>query len=393
MPWVLEVTSTLWVLQLLLALYLVWRFNLAWLGPRKKRGNRYSRLTAFFFLSFGVYPLYGIAKYLLTGHANILAMPSWMVYWYWFGLVFCVVSLNGVLAFDIIKLILSRGIGAEVRTWWRRAVILWIVAAAPYTAIKMYADTTTILEDHQKIDLVGLNRSSDDPIRIAHITDIQADAYTDKKRLSAYNEKVRAYQPDLVIFTGDVVSYGTTYIPVGAEALGDLAQDYPVWAVMGDHDYWAGIDTVMSAVAQQGVTILEDQVKRLQLKSDTLALAGLLNVYSRRPKPNKLKSVLEEIEEISTDARLLISHQMDRGLVRKAANHGVDLTLSGHTHGGQLALPFWWMEISGPSIETDLLSGLYTVAGIPVNVNNGLGFTLAPVRYNAPASVSILDLY
>jgi predicted MPP superfamily phosphohydrolase len=270
---------------------------------------------------------------------------------------------------------------------------MWVLLIFPYAAIKLYVDTSTILVDNHRIDIPQVQLDPDDPLRIVHISDIQADAYTGDARMAAYNEKVEEAQPDLVIFTGDVISYGTDYVAKGAEYLGNLQPHLGTWAVMGDHDYWAGIDTVMSAVRAQGITILDDQRKELTTDRIKLNMVGILNVYSRRPSLETFNSLMDELATDSSSVQLLISHQMDQNMAERAAEYGTDLILSGHTHGGQMAFPFWGWQISGPSLETDLLNGLYDIKGTPLNVNSGLGFTLAPVRYNAPAAITVLDIY
>ncbi|MGM0588153.1 MAG: metallophosphoesterase [Bacteroidota bacterium] len=396
MPWVLRVISMLWLLQLLFSVYVVWRINRAWTSgvpSRNSLNNRKRWVVRLVFLSFGIYPISGLLAYLAQGSSEILAYPGWMVYWYWFGLMGSVLCLNGMLVFDVIRLIMHRILSYSIEGWWRKAILGWVMLVMPYTAIKLYVDTSTILLDEHSIDLPELKLTQQQAFRIAHISDIQADAFTGPERLQAYMDKVEEANPDLIIFTGDVISYGTDYIATGTQYLSKLTAKYGVWSVMGDHDYWAGLDTVMSAMEANQLPVLEDEAQTISLDSFSMNLTGLLNVYSRRPSEASIDNLLNAAARDTSTIQLLISHQMEKSLARKASQKGIDLILSGHTHGGQLGFPFWGFNVSGPSLETDLLNGLYYINQTPLNINSGLGFTLAPVRFNAPAAVSILDIY
>jgi predicted MPP superfamily phosphohydrolase len=90
--------------------------------------------------------------------------------------------------------------------------------------------------------------------------------------------------------------------------------------------------------------------------------------------------------------KILASHQIPEGLIGNALEHSYDLVLAGHTHGGQIRVPFMGMTFSAAARETDFISGVYWVDDLLINVNNGLGYTLAPIRYNAPAAVSVITL-
>ncbi len=90
--------------------------------------------------------------------------------------------------------------------------------------------------------------------------------------------------------------------------------------------------------------------------------------------------------------RILASHQATGKVIDQAQKAGYNLLLAGHTHGGQLRVPFMFMTFSAAEMDTPYLSGLYRFDNLLMNVDHGLGFTLAPVRYNAPPTISVIDL-
>jgi predicted MPP superfamily phosphohydrolase len=79
-------------------------------------------------------------------------------------------------------------------------------------------------------------------------------------------------------------------------------------------------------------------------------------------------------------------------LVKHAEENDYDLFLAGHTHGGQIAFPLPGFLLTGSSFETPYVSGFYRAGSMLVSVTNGLGLTLAPVRYNAPAEITLITL-
>jgi predicted MPP superfamily phosphohydrolase len=88
----------------------------------------------------------------------------------------------------------------------------------------------------------------------------------------------------------------------------------------------------------------------------------------------------------------MLTHQPSEWLVDYSLKQGYNLFVAGHTHGGQIVFPVPGFLLTGSSFETDYVTGFYQVGEMLVSVNNGLGMTLAPVRYHAPAEVTLILL-
>jgi predicted MPP superfamily phosphohydrolase len=159
---------------------------------------------------------------------------------------------------------------------------------------------------------------------------------------------------------------------------------------VGDHDYWAGLEHVEPALENNGIVLLRNENARIPVEGDTLLLTGITHVYSK-PADSK---VVEQLASDSTrfDLKLMASHQISEMIIDKARNHRYSVALAGHTHGGQIRVPLLGRTYSASDLETPFISGLYEEDGLFVNVNNGLGFTLAPVRYNAPPAITLIEL-
>lgn len=88
----------------------------------------------------------------------------------------------------------------------------------------------------------------------------------------------------------------------------------------------------------------------------------------------------------------MASHQVSDLLVTRAQQNNYALLMAGHTHGGQVRVPFFGKTYSASDLETPFISGQYKEGDLFINVNEGLGFTLAPVRYNVPPSITFIEL-
>nr|WP_240894719.1 metallophosphoesterase [Fodinibius halophilus] len=254
----------------------------------------------------------------------------------------------------------------------------------------MYQDTTRVRTDSRSLAIKGLPPSLED-FKIVHISDIQGDEYTGRDEIANYIDVVNRQNPDLIIFTGDLISYGTDFISMAARELGKAKATYGTVAVVGDHDYWAGTNTVENALEEEGVTLLRDENYTIKLDTgDSLAITGVTEVYSKASNPKTVDSLTHNLPEASV--KILGSHQVEDHLITNARQNNYDMMLAGHTHGGQIHVPFLGMSFSAAERETQYVSGLYREGALPIHINNGLGFTLGPIRYGAPPTVTSIRL-
>jgi hypothetical protein len=186
------------------------------------------------------------------------------------------------------------------------------------------------------------------------------------------------------------VTYGTEHIKEGAEMIGKLKTKYGVYACLGDHDYWSDPELIVQSLRKRGVTILENGNFSLNVKSSKIYMTLVTNIYSERPNEQILKTLANQ--DAGSALKIFITHQPSNGLVEFAAKGNYDIFLAGHTHGGQIVFSLFGIEAAPALLETDYLSGQYRFGSMLIDINNGLGLTLAPIRYNAPASVTLIKL-
>lgn len=384
---------TLFVSALLLpaVIYLLWRLLSTIRNNSYLKSGWWQAGITIFLLSFYTLPLSAFIDFTLSGDIDLLKYPPPVIYWFWFGLVFCYNLATWVIIADLVKL-LSRFTSKRdtIAKFHRGLVMALFPLILTFTGIKMYMDTTDIVVERQTYEIGNLPQSMEG-FRIIHISDIQGDEFTGRENIASYVDKINEQEGDLIIFTGDLVSYGTDFIAMSAEEFGKVKAANGALAVVGDHDFWAGLEHVEPALAEEGIPLLQNENQVVQIDSTaSLLVTGAVEVYSRRSDPEEMEQLMQESG--NHPVKILTSHQVAPYLVERAKEYGYNLFLAGHTHGGQVRVPFLGMTFSASERETDYVSGTYRLDDLLININNGLGFTLAPVRYNATPNISVIEL-
>jgi predicted MPP superfamily phosphohydrolase len=227
-------------------------------------------------------------------------------------------------------------------------------------------------------------------LRLSLVSDIQVDRYTGPAKVGQVHEIIRERKPEFLFSGGDIVTGGTDFLISAAEAMCGMKGSVASVAVMGDHDHWSAPEEVRESLVGCGWDFLYNQHRIFAVRGKRVLVTGLTHIYSRRLADGELDSLLECAPE--ADLRILLSHQPAERVVEQAAAHGYDLILAGHTHGGQVVLHPLGIPLTPSMRETKYYSGVYHVGESTVVVTDGVGLTLAPIRYHAPAEVTSIVL-
>jgi len=399
MPWVLRITLTFLPALLLAYFYSGWKLYHALIKiftwPKEQikwfiiAGLGYLNLHPF--LMFGGYVL-GLERFTRSTRVSLKLWDIFFTYPFWFGLILVAEVLPWLVALDLIKLPFFPFFKKYKITWLEiqsRIVLVMMLFFTVYILIRIYIDTNRV--QVTKIELTVANLSpSLNGLRIVHISDVQVDQRTHGRKMNRYIKKVNKLQPDIIFFTGDLVTSGTKYIELGAQVLGTLEAKYGVYACLGDHDYWADPLKVADSLKRHYIQILEDMNHFIRAGPDSILVTAITNVYSRRPKLDHLNMLMGSQPRGSID--VVISHQPSESLIEIAADRGYHLFLAGHTHGGQIVLRPFGFPLTPTRLESPYFKGVHRIDGMMVSINNGLGLTFAPFRYQAPAEVTLIKL-
>jgi predicted MPP superfamily phosphohydrolase len=165
--------------------------------------------------------------------------------------------------------------------------------------------------------------------------------------------------------------------------LGKLRARYGVYAVLGNHDHWTDAALITDLFRAEGITVLVNQGMRFEKNGAAFWLAG---VDDTMVGLEDLSLALAGASE--AEMKLLLAHNPI--ILRRAARAGVDLVLSGHTHGGQVSLRSE-RTVSGRP-RRRLLKGLARLDETQIYITRGLGTVVLPVRFGCPPEVSLLEL-
>lgn len=223
-----------------------------------------------------------------------------------------------------------------------------------------------------------------DNLRIVQLSDLHHSPFTGREQIEQAVAAANSLEPDIVALTGDYVSHEREYAAPCAEMLGRLRARCGVYAVLGNHDHWTDASLVTDLFRAEGITVLINEGMRFEHRGASLWLAG---VDDTMVGLEDLGLALAGSQ--ADEMKLLLAHNPT--VLRRAARAGVDLVLSGHTHGGQVA---WRSERSASGRpRRRLLRGLGRRGETQIYVSRGVGTVVLPVRYGCPPEVSLLQLH
>jgi predicted MPP superfamily phosphohydrolase len=233
-----------------------------------------------------------------------------------------------------------------------------------------------------------------DGFRIVHLSDIHIGAYLGLEELARHVERVNALEPDLLCVTGDLVDRVET-CDQGFPVLAALRARHGVMVTLGNHDFYAGADDVTEALRRHTpFTVLRDAAAEVQIDGCRLAILGIDDLGRDWARGVLEHPALHHLTRaVPPDVPVIVlSHRPDCFL--QAVRLGATLMLSGHTHGGQLALPTWNGGRARNLAEfiSPFSRGLYRAGASTLYVNQGIGFTAQKIRLFTPREIACLEL-
>lgn len=220
--------------------------------------------------------------------------------------------------------------------------------------------------------------------RIAVVSDVHLGPLSGRGHAERIVRTINETRPDLVAIVGDLVDGSVAHLGPAAEPLRDLASAEGSFFVTGNHEYYAGFDGWRSELARLGVHTLENEHTSLRRGSGVVTLAGVNDVggESVADGPDFEKALSGKDSDAPT---VLLAHQPVQ--IDDSVAHGVDLQLSGHTHGGQMFPGQFLVGLQQPAV-----SGLSKVDDTWLYVTRGAGFWGPPVRVGAPPDITVVEL-
>jgi predicted MPP superfamily phosphohydrolase len=222
--------------------------------------------------------------------------------------------------------------------------------------------------------------------RIVQISDIHIGTWITKKQLAEAVNIANQLQPDVVVLTGDFVTFEPERF--ANDLISELSRFSPkiaTLAILGNHDHWADASILRRIFSDAGIIDLSNSVYTLQRGSNCLHIAGVDDYMVGKAR---LKKVLQELP--AHGAAILLAHEPDFADI-SAQTGRFDLQLSGHAHGGQVNLP-WIGPPFLPGFGRKYYSGLYKIDGMYQYTNRGLGTAELQIRINCRPEITNIEL-
>ncbi len=233
--------------------------------------------------------------------------------------------------------------------------------------------------------------------RIAQISDLHNCTHgkNNRKLLDILKES----KPDIIVITGDMIDSRTTKVSVATDFAQQAAKIAPCYYVTGNHEARVPSDfeVLLAGLQNAGVKVLRNESIDLESGGESITLLGIDDPWFTSGGNSTLdidimKSALKDITpESREEFTLLLSHRPE--LFEVYADCGIDLTLSGHAHGGQMRLPFLGgLYAPNQGFLPSLEKGMYTKGSSSMVVSTGVGNSLFPLRILNPPEVVLVEL-
>ena len=262
-----------------------------------------------------------------------------------------------------------------------------------------FAGRNNLANEHIAISFSNLPEAFNN-YKIVQISDLHASFWVGKEYLNQVVNRINDLPKDLLVVTGDIItgsvnnfwkrwlpSGGDDYIAMVIESLKRLKEG-PKLAVLGNHDQWDGKKTetrLVNELKRVGIDVLRNRSQAIMRGKDKITIAGTDDVWFSYNIERALRNIPKE------DFTIVLSHSPD---VRDdlEARASVELTLCGHTHGGQIAVPYLshhFIPINNPD---RYLAGLVKESYGYTYVNRGIGTLVFPFRIGAPPEITSIKL-
>lgn len=336
----------------------------------------------FYFKTFLYINLFGIFLYALGRY--YIDFPNWLYFLFSLPigvlfLLFCTAVL-----YDISHLFLSlTPLQEKRRAFFKHSLDFGaVVTASAITTRSIYEARTVVLET-QEIKIKNLYK----PYKILQLSDIHIGGLIDAAFIRGIVKRVNACAPDLVVITGDLVDIDLVKAHDILEEFKGLKSKYGTYYIVGNHEYFHGIEAIIKKVKALGIRVLENENVYIGEQNEGFNLAGVYDIFGYRASkfiPDINKALTSRDEDSPT---ILLAHQ-PKFLQEIYDFQKIDLVLSGHTHGGQL-YPFRFLV----SLQQPYISGLHQHTPLTqIYVNKGTGFWGPPMRLGASAEITEIIL-
>lgn len=206
-----------------------------------------------------------------------------------------------------------------------------------------------------------------------------------QKRLEKIVKTINNENPDIVLSVGDYISGHSEFLtmPIDkiAKSLGNIKAGYGVYTSLGNHDQYLGTTKIKTALQKYGIKVLNNENRKITTKKNEFYIAGI------QYKVEDISIIKKSLEGTKSPV-IMLTHSPDEFY---KIPDGVNLILAGHTHGGQVVLPFVGAIYTGSKYKSKFLYGLVEEDNKKMIITRGLGVSILPFRLNVPPEIVVIE--
>jgi len=266
----------------------------------------------------------------------------------------------------------------------------FLQTASVFSLSSLSTNSSTLLASEEievsshTVRIKNLPRSFDG-LKLVHLTDIHHSKFISFNDVFRMVELANQQDPDVVLLTGDYITWSKKFISPVAEALRNLRSRLGVYAVLGNHDIRVDADQVTQALENVRIRVLRNASARIELKGDSLWIGGVDEyMYGQSDIQRAMRDVPR------SQPRILLAHNPE--ILAEAAGHQVDFVAAGHTHGGQVKIPYMRSLNIVTQPGREILEGFVRNGKTQMYISRGLGKVVVPVRILCPPEIPVFYL-
>lgn len=206
-----------------------------------------------------------------------------------------------------------------------------------------------------------------------------------KKRLSEIVNFINLQQPDIVLLAGDFVSGHVDFLTMPikdiAKGLSKINSKHGIYTCLGNHDAWFGSDFITKHLENNNINVLYNSNRKVNIKGKDIYIAGI------QYKPKDI-SLIEKSLENTKSPIIMLTHSPDE--ITKMPNN-INLILAGHTHGGQIVLPFIGPIFTASKYRRKYVYGFINDNGKKLITTRGIGLSILPFRFNCAPEIVVIN--
>ncbi len=267
------------------------------------------------------------------------------------------------------------------------------VSATPFVASTygLFYGRLNLETTQKRISLRRLPKTFEG-FRIVQLSDLHISPFMSAEEISKYVATANRLKADLVALTGDYVTWDPATQEAVVKALSALKAPFGVFGCLGNHEIYTDTqDSITQLFGEAGIRILRGARVSIESHGETLNLIGI-DFQGRHGPPQPAGTYLRGVERLVArdTVNILLSHNPNS--FDRAADLGIDLSLAGHTHGGQVSLEFIHPSLSPSRLITRYVKGWFQKGAAQLYVNRGIGTIGVPIRLNSRPEITVFEL-